>query len=184
MHIEDVAASKYTPTGIHATLWDYWIELRNEADGPIPFYSEFRPSRLASILPYLALSDYIDRDTQKIRLIGGGHDSLWPSEAIGGNLFDFVDPATAENRKRLYDQVISRPCACYFDETATTQAGRLIRYKGLFLPLLNSAGEPHIFIGAYDVLVEGYEMEQVSLEGVVSREQKQVILVNLLEEQA
>ncbi len=179
MEQREIPASGYVPSGIHKVLWDYWCEMQQQGGGLIAPYALFRPSRLSSILPQLALSEYIDENTQKIRVIGGGHDGLWPPEAIGSNLFDHVDPVTAEVRKKLYHEVISRPCGCYFDEVAVSKTGKRVRYKGLFLPLLDKAGAPNIFIGAYDISAEGYDLEDASEEGIITRDTHDVILINL-----
>lgn len=177
----DISASAYAPTGTHKVLWDYWREMQQASGELVPPHAQFRPSRLASILPKLALSEYIDRDTQKVRVVGGGHDGLLPRDIAGLNLFDFVDPVTAETRKKIYDQVISRPCGCYSDEIAVTKTGRRIHYKGLFLPMLNKSGEPKIFIGAYDVTAEGFSLEEASMEGIVTRTTHDVCLINMKE---
>lgn len=179
VHMDEISASTYSPTGSHKVLWDYWCELQKGADVAVPPYRSMRPSRLVSIMPKLALSDYIDKDTQKIRLIGGGHDSLWPKEAIGANLFDFVDPQTAKGRKHIYHEMITRPCGCFSDEVAVTTTGKRVRYRGLFLPMLDKNAAPHIFIGVYDVSAEGFDLEEASREGVVSRFTHEAFLINL-----
>lgn len=179
MRSQDISATDFTPEGSHRRLWSYWRSLQTAAGTLVPPRSAFKPSKLIDILPTLALSEYIDDYTQLIRVIGGGHDSFWPKEAIGSNLFDYVDSETAEIRRRLYHEVMTRPCGCFLDEVAITSRGRRMRYKGLFLPLLNSAGEPKIFIGSYDFTADGYEMEQASSEGIVSRSTEDILLIDL-----
>lgn len=160
-------------------LWNYWRALQQEHDGLVPPYTAFQPSKLVRILPSLALSEYIDRDTQKIRLIGGGHDGFWPPGAIGANLFDFVDTAAAEGRKRLYQEVIARPCGCYFDEDGVANNGRVIRYRGLFLPMLDKNAMPYIFIGAYTVSADGFDLDGVTVPGIAFRTTNDIKFVNL-----
>ncbi len=160
-------------------LWDYWRVLQQQHDGCVPPYAAFRPSRLASILPTMALSEYVDRDTQKIRLIGGGHDGFWPREAIGANLFDFVDATAAEGRKRLYQEVITRPCGCYFDEEGLASNGRIVRYRGLFLPFLDTNGKPYIFIGSYTVSADGFDLKGTTVPGLASRTTNDIKFVTL-----
>lgn len=179
--VKEVDAAQYAPTGIHKTLWDYWCELANSTGKLVPSHADFRPSHLASILPTLALSEYVDENTQLIKVIGGGHDNLWPSEAAGANLFDFVEPETAKARKLIYKEVMARPCGCYSDDVAVTTSGRRIRYRGLFLPLLNKVGEPKIFLGTYEATPEGFSLEDASEEGIVSRVQHELLLINLKE---
>ena len=150
MKTDTVAASDFEPQGKHAALWAYWRTLQATHEGIVPPRSAFRPADVSNAITSLALSEYIDRDTQIIRLIGSHHDNQWPPGSEGKNLFDFVDEDTANARKDIYDAIVSAPCGCFLSERAVTPVGRRVRYTGLVLPLLNSAAEPKIFIGSYN----------------------------------
>lgn len=90
--VQEVSAAQYAPTGIHKILWDYWRELAQSTGKLVPAHADFRPSRLTSILPTLAMSEYVDENTQRVRVVGGDHDKVWPNEDVGANLFDLIDP--------------------------------------------------------------------------------------------
>lgn len=179
MQYIEIKGSDYRPEGSHIELWKYWRELQQAAGGGLPSRSDFKPSKLIPILSSLALSEYIDDHTQLIRVIGGGHDSFWPNDAIGANLFDLIDRETTKNRQVLYHEVMTRPAGCAIDEVAITHDGRRLRYKGLFLPMLNDDGEPTIFIGSYDVETEGYDAEQTRQDGIMIRKAENIRLIDL-----
>ncbi|MBO6506155.1 MAG: PAS domain-containing protein [Kordiimonadaceae bacterium] len=179
--VQEVSAAQYAPTGIHKILWDYWRELAQSTGKLVPAHADFRPSRLTSILPTLAMSEYVDENTQRVRVVGGDHDKVWPNEDVGANLFDLIDPETAKARKLIYQEVISRPCGCYSDDIAIAPNGQRVRCRAFFLPLLNKAGEPKIFIGTYDTTLDGFSVEEASTDGIVSRAQDELLLVNLKE---
>jgi hypothetical protein len=179
MEFGEVHASGYNPEGAHGVFWEYFRFLQAEAGGSLPNRYDFDPLKIASILPKMAMSEFVDVDTQIVRIIGGGHDGLWPTNMAGRNLFDFLEPHMVETRKAAYKEITARPCGCIINDIATDSEGHRLAHSGLILPTLSASGDPTMFIGCYEFQATHLEIETASELGIASRETKSVTLVAL-----
>lgn len=179
MEIKQVSLDDYKPAGAHLVFWNYYRTLLEEANGSLPKRIDFDPLKIASVLHTMALSQYVDENTQVVRLIGGGHDSLWPPSMVGANLFDHIDEGTAAARKIAYKEIIGRPCGCLIEEETLDKTGGTIRYSGLILPTLSKDDTPTIFIGSYDFAADDLEMRLSGEAGISSRRTKSITYIDL-----
>lgn len=179
MKISKMAATVYEPEGSHSPFWSYWQDLSQEFDKTVPPKSHLRPAKLAPILPKLTMSEYIDANTQLVRLIGEEHQFLWPSQMTNTNLFDRLNNNMADARRTIFSAIRHNACAALVQDRATTAKGRTIDYCGLILPFLGKASEPTIFVGCYDVNATGMEMREVGDVGVVKHEPVSAVLIEL-----
>ena len=179
MDINQLSMAEYVPAGAQATFWAYYRTLLDKADGGLPKRTDFDPLKIASVLHTMALSEFVDEDTQLVKLIGGGHDSLWPPSMTGENLFDHIDAGTAAVRKQAYKEIVGRPCGCFIEEEAIDEKGRTLFYTGLVLPTLSKKGKPTIFLGSYDFRADDLLMQLSGEVGIKSRRTKSVTYIDL-----
>jgi len=179
LEIKQVSLDDFEPAGAHVTFWTYYRTLLKDAAGSLPKRTDFDPLKIASVLHTMALSQYVDENTQTVRLIGGGHDSLWPSSMTGANLFDHIDEATAAARKIAYKEIVSRPCGCLIEEEAADKTGHILIYSGLILPTLSKDGSPTVFLGSYDFAADELEMRLSGEAGISARTTKSLTYIDL-----
>ena len=179
MDINQLSLAEFEPAGAHAVFWEYYRTLLEKAAGSLPKRTDFDPLKIASVLHKMALSEFVDGDTQLVKLIGGGHDSLWPSSMTGANLFDHIDDDTAAVRKTAYKEIVSRPCGCLIEEEAFDKTGGTLCYSGLILPTLSKDGKPTIFLGCYDFVADDLMMRLSGEAGIGSRSTKSITYIDL-----
>lgn len=179
MQVSRISKDAYKPKGAHATFWDYYFVLSGETGGGIPNRADFDPLKVPSVLHKMAVSEFIDEDTQLVRLIGGGHDNLWPVNMAGKNLFDFLDDGMKKTRQSAYREIVENCCGCVLEDEAIDTTGHSIAYKGLVLPTLSYDGKPTIFIGCYDFYADDMEMQAAGEAGIERRETKKVTYIDL-----
>lgn len=171
--------SNFSPSGAHAVFWEYFTRLHQEAGNKIPVRTDFDPLKIAPILHKMAVSEYIDDQTQIVRLIGGAHDNLWPVSMAGKNLYDYIDADIAEERRKIYKEIMRRPCGCLVDDEMTDQNGHQIQYSGLILPTLSHGGAPTILIGCYEFGANDIEMQLAGDTGIEKRKTQSVTYIDL-----
>jgi len=179
LDVRQISAVDFTPDGAHGTFWAYYKRLLEGAGGTLPRRTDFDPLKIANILHKMALSEYVDEDTQLVKLIGGGHDSLWPPAMTGANLFDHIDAETASVRKRAYNEIVSRHCGCFIEEEAFDKSGGALGYSGLVLPTLSKEGKATIFLGCYDFDADALAMRMSSEAGINNRTTKSLTYIDL-----
>ena len=179
MNIYQIPFADFAPTGVQAVFWTYYRTLLAEAGGTLPKRTDFDPLKIAPVLHTMAVSEYVDEETQLVRLIGGGHDSLWPVNIAGENLLHHLDTDTATARRAAYKEIISRPCGCLIDDDAIDKNDRTINYSGLILPTLSAEGNPTIFIGCYGFEANDLEMQRSVEAGIQKRVTKSITYIDL-----
>lgn len=179
MEILELKSSKFKPFGTISVFWDYFLCLQKEFEGGLPPRTAFDPLKVASILPKLAVSEFVDEDTQIVRLVGGGHDGLWPENLAGRNFFDFLEPHMIEGRQKAYKEIINRPCGCLIEDQTLDVEGRSLWSKGLVLPTLNSDGAPTLFIGCYEFEADNLEMQAITEAGISGRKTASLTFLDL-----
>lgn len=164
-----IDAADFRPVGPHRVLWAYWRELQQAALGHFPLRSDFNPAMVKKILSQIGISEYVDRDTQIIRLLGGNHQGIWPDLMAGANLFDFLDKKAAKERREIYQEMMHRPCACFLETQLKDRRGAVTDLSGMMLPSLSKKGTPTIIIGTYMFHADPLEVGLLSDTGVVGR---------------
>lgn len=178
LQIHEITASRFQPEGAHAVFWRYWRELQKKAGG-VPRRADFDPLKIARIMPNLAMSDYVDENTQIVRIIGGNHDSLWPPKMAGRNLFDHIDADMVASRKAIYKEIVNRPCACFVHDKALGKEGQVLPYSGLILPTLSKEGRPTVFIGSYVFLDDQIVLKMAAENGIDRRVSNEATFIDL-----
>lgn len=179
MKFFQLSLADFEPAGAHVTFWLYYRTLLENAGGALPKRTDFDPLKIAPILHKMALSEFIDEDTQLVKLIGGGHDSLWPTSMTGANLFDHIDDETSAVRKTAYKEIVSRPCGCLIEEEAFDKTGGKLSYSGLILPTLSKDGMPTVFLGCYDFMADELAMRISGEAGIGSRITNSITYIDL-----
>gem|GEM_PF-4503717 len=173
-----INAADFHPVGPHKILWAYWRELQQNTLGDIPLRSEFNPAKVKAILSQIGISEYVDRDTQIIRLLGGNHQGIWPDLLVGTNLFDYLDKKAATERREIYQELMHRPCACFLETELRDIRGAVTDLTGMMLPCLNKEGSPTIIIGTYMFHADPIEVGQLSDTGLVGRKNNRRTYIN------
>ncbi|WP_373089934.1 PAS domain-containing protein [Sneathiella sp.] len=114
---------------------DYWQSLSDK--GPVPRKSHFDPTKIVSLLPFIAIYDVVSPDEIVCRLAGTALVEHFGQEVTGRNLLDFYQPGIREETGRIMDEMTTEPCGIIVELVGTARSGRTASSLAIGFPLLD-----------------------------------------------
>ena len=131
--------------GAFGVLADYWQEIRGEA--PCPPKTAFQPTRIAEILPQIALMEVLEDGSDVIyRLYAAGLRERSKHDHTGESVFDSLPANTHESILAAYHLGRDSVAGCFLEVDLEFPCGETRRVNALFLPLSDEKGVARFFI--------------------------------------
>lgn len=119
---------------------EYWKSLQAEADGPLPARSQFDPSKIAVLLPYVYLLEHKSREEMIVRLMGTALDEISAVPATGLNYFDICPPEDVALYIEINKHLHALPCASLVERDITFENGKTYALSSLGYPMTDDDG--------------------------------------------
>lgn len=118
----------------------YWRLLQAEAEGPLPMRSQFDPSKILTLLPYVYLLEHKSREEMIVRLVGTALDEISAVSITGRNYFDVCPPEDIALYIEINDNLHALPCANLVVRDITYENGKSYRLSSMGFPMVNEEG--------------------------------------------
>lgn len=125
----------------------YWKSLQAAATGPIPLWSQFDPSKITPLLPYVYILEHRSETDMHVRLIGTSLDEVSGVAITGLNYLDVCPPQDAPIYTEVTKHVFDKPCASLLVRDVTFESGKSYTLSSLGFPMDNTDGRPPITLG-------------------------------------
>lgn len=126
-------------------FFDAWSSFREEGE-LLPAWKNFKPGRLAAMLPYIALVRRIDRGDYRYRVLGSGLNDRFGGDPVDGNLLDQMDPRIRPFTTECLEALVRMPCGGYSEFSAELAGDSNHSIKTLNLPMTGEGGEPNMYL--------------------------------------
>lgn len=116
-------------------LLAYWRAMPRTAARGLPHRDALNPGDIKSLLPYIFLMEWIDRDNAIIRLRGTWLDERVERPSDNYNLFEQYSEKHAEAYKDFILALVRQPCAAALRRQRASAIGRAYCYHTSYFPL-------------------------------------------------
>lgn len=128
-------------------LTAYWHSLQAQADGGVPLRSQFNPSHIVQLLPFVFMMERERPDVIRVRLCGTALDEISGTSITGHNYLDVCPPEDRQLYQGMMHQVLAFPCAVRLSRDITFTNRRTYSLTSLSYPLCGKDGLPRFTIG-------------------------------------
>ncbi len=126
-------------------FFDAWASFREDSE-LLPAWKNFKPGRLAEMLPYIALVRRLERGDYRYRVLGSGLNDRFGGDPVDGNLLDQMDPRIKPFTTECLEAVVSTPCGGYSEFSAELAGDSTHSIKTLNLPMTGEDGTPSVYL--------------------------------------
>ncbi|MBT6136992.1 MAG: PAS domain-containing protein [Rhodospirillaceae bacterium] len=129
-------------TGVGRIFAEYWLSLPKV--DLVPMRSSFKPEKVPSVIPNMAIHELISPEFIRMRLVGTEMVKDYGQEVTNRNYLDFVEEGRREKASHAIHVVCGQPCGMAVQLSGVSQAGRKLVRSTVAFPMRNDEGQANL----------------------------------------